>query len=57
MNWSTFLDMGGYALYVWTSYGLMLVLLLMNGLLPYWRLRTSLKRQKRTLLGPRSRRP
>lgn len=52
MNWSSFLEMGGYALYVWTSYGLMLALLLANGVIPYRRLRKSLNRQKRTHSRP-----
>ena len=30
----TFLHMGGYALYVWTSYGLALVVLIVNVVLP-----------------------
>ena len=34
MNWMNFFAMGGYAFYVWTSYGLMLVVLLLNLVLP-----------------------
>ena len=34
MNWSEFFNMGGYALYVWTSYGLMAIVLLLNVWLP-----------------------
>ncbi|MEN8205549.1 MAG: heme exporter protein CcmD [Pseudomonadota bacterium] len=30
MSFSEFLDMGGYALYVWSSYGLTLVILAVN---------------------------
>lgn len=30
MNWDHFLTMGGYALYVWTAYGLMAAVLLIN---------------------------
>ena len=30
----TFLHMGGYALYVWASYGLALVVLMLNVILP-----------------------
>lgn len=30
----TFLHMGGYALYVWTSYGLALIVLILNVVLP-----------------------
>jgi heme exporter protein D len=34
MNWDQFFSMGGYALYVWTSYGLMAAVLLINVVLP-----------------------
>jgi len=34
MNWQEFFAMGGYAFYVWTSYGLALVILLANIILP-----------------------
>lgn len=34
MNWEQFFSMGGYALYVWTSYGLMAAVLLINLVLP-----------------------
>jgi len=34
MNWSEFFDMGGYALYVWASYGLMAIILVLNLILP-----------------------
>lgn len=34
MNFSEFLNMGGYAFYVWTSYGIALVVLLANLLSP-----------------------
>ncbi len=30
MNWSEFFSMGGYALYVWSSFGLMALLLIAN---------------------------
>jgi heme exporter protein D len=36
MNWEHFFSMGGYALYVWTAYGLMAAVLLINLVLP-WR--------------------
>lgn len=36
MNWEQFFAMGGYAVYVWTSYGLMAVILVVNVLLPLW---------------------
>ena len=34
MNWQAFFAMGGYAFYVWTSYGLTLVVLLANIIIP-----------------------
>lgn len=34
MNWSDFFHMGGYALYVWSSYGLAFAVLLVNLILP-----------------------
>lgn len=34
MNWETFFAMGGYALYVWTAYGLMAAVLILNLVLP-----------------------
>lgn len=37
MNWTDFFNMGGYAVYVWTSYGLMLVVLVGNLVLSYRR--------------------
>jgi len=37
MNWTEFFNMGGYAFYVWTSYGLMAVILIANVMLPFWR--------------------
>lgn len=45
------LSMGGYGFYVWTSYGLFVLMLLWDGLLPTWRtkrlLRTLARRQQR----------
>ena len=42
MNVSEFIDMGGYAIYVWPSYGLVALILWLNWYLP--------KRQHRQLL-------
>ena len=42
MNLNEFLHMGGYAFYVWTSYGIALLILLVNVVLPL--------RQRRKLL-------
>ena len=35
-SFAEFLAMGGYAFYVWTSYGLTLVVLLANIIVPIW---------------------
>jgi len=43
MNLNDFLHMGGYAFYVWTSYGIALFVLLLNVILPL--------RQRKKLLG------
>jgi heme exporter protein D len=43
MNLNEFLDMGGYAFYVWTSYSITLVILLANVIGP--------ARQRRKLLA------
>ena len=50
MNWSEFFDMGGYALYVWTSYGLMALILALNIVLP-WRKRQEAVRKVTRLLA------
>ncbi len=34
MDWQQFFDMGGYAFYVWTSYGICLLVLLANIIVP-----------------------
>ena len=34
MNWQDFFAMGGYAFYVWTAYGLMAFVLILNLVLP-----------------------
>jgi len=43
MSLNEFLHMGGYAFYVWTSYGIALVVMLINVILPL--------RQRKKLLG------
>lgn len=40
MNWSEFIHMGGYGFYVWNSYGLALLVLLLNLYLPLRRRKT-----------------
>ncbi|WP_305910192.1 heme exporter protein CcmD [Methylomarinum sp. Ch1-1] len=34
MNWQEFFAMGGYAFYVWTSYGICLLVLMANVIMP-----------------------
>lgn len=48
---SEFLHMGGYAVYVWTSYGLTAVVLLINYILPLRRERQLLKKLGRLQSG------
>jgi len=48
MNLNEFLHMGGYAFYVWTSYGIALLVLVVNILMPL--------RQRRKLLTDIARR-
>ncbi len=37
MSLTEFLHMGGYGFYVWTSYGLAFIVLVLNLLMPIWR--------------------
>jgi heme exporter protein D len=64
MNWNEFFSMGGYALYVWISYGLMAAVLLLNLLLPLRRqsqvlqgIARRLKQEPKPDLKPQQRRP
>ena len=41
-SWDEFLTMGGYAVYVWPAYGIALLVLLGNAILPLRRLRRRL---------------
>lgn len=34
MNWQEFFAMGGYAFYVWTSYGITFIIMLANIIVP-----------------------
>jgi len=43
MTFSEFLNMGGYAFYVWTSYGITFVVLLVNIVLPIVQRKTLLR--------------
>ncbi len=42
-SWHEFITMGGYAAYVWSSYGIALVIMLANAILPGRQLRRILK--------------
>ncbi len=46
MNWQAFFSMGGYGLYVWTSYGLMALLLIYNLIAPLQRKHTVTRQVK-----------
>ncbi len=47
MSMSEFFSMGGYAVFVWSSYGLTLVLLVLNWFLPYQQHKQNLRKLKR----------
>lgn len=49
MSLTDFLHMGGYAFYVWTSYGLALIVLIVNLLIPIWRRRELIANLSRRL--------
>ncbi len=40
MNWSQFFAMGGYGFYVWSSYGLAALILILNLYIPLHRRKT-----------------
>ena len=44
MNWSEFFAMGGYAVYVWSSYGITFVVLTWNIVAPWLERKSALKR-------------
>ena len=49
MNWSEFFDMGGYAFFVWTSYGLTLLVLVANIVSPMMQRKKVISRIKRAI--------
>lgn len=53
MDWQAFFAMGGYAAYVWPSYGLAAALLVINAWVPHWRERRLLQRLQATNGGTR----
>lgn len=46
-SWHEFFTMGGYAVYVWPAYGVALVVMIANAILPDWHHRTLLKALRR----------
>lgn len=46
-SWDEFLTMGGYAAYVWPAYGIVLVVMVGNAVLPARRLRHRLQELRR----------
>ena len=49
MNWSEFFDMGGYAFFVWTSYGLTLIVIVANIVSPMMQRKKVISRIKRAI--------
>ena len=49
MNWSEFFNMGGYAFYVWTSYGLTLIVIVANIVSPMMQRKKVISRIKRAI--------
>ena len=47
MNWGDFFHMGGYALYVWTSYGIAFIILIINVIVPVVRKQRLLRELQR----------
>lgn len=46
MNWSEFFFMGGYGVYVWSSWGIALAVLLAIAIVTHWRHRQELDKLK-----------
>ena len=49
MNWSEFFNMGGYAFFVWTSYGLTFAVVLLNIISPIMQRKKTIARIKRAI--------
>lgn len=49
MNWSEFFNMGGYAFFVWTSYGLTFIVLVANIISPIVQRKKVIARIKRAI--------
>jgi len=48
-SWSEFFAMGGYAFFVWTSYGIALVVILLNIVMPMIERKKVISRVKRAI--------
>jgi heme exporter protein D len=48
-SWSEFFAMGGYAFFVWTSYGITLLVILLNIVMPVLHRRKVINRVKRAI--------
>ena len=49
MNWSEFFNMGGYAFFVWTSYALTLIVIVLNVVSPMLQRKKTIARIKRAI--------
>lgn len=49
MNWSEFFHMGGYAFFVWTSYGVSLIVIVANIIAPIMQRKKIISRIKRAV--------
>lgn len=49
MNWSEFFNMGGYAFFVWSSYGLTLIVVVANIISPILQRKKVIARIKRAI--------
>jgi len=49
MNWSEFFHMGGYAFFVWTSYGITLIVVVANIVAPIMQRKKIISRIKRAI--------
>jgi heme exporter protein D len=48
-SWSEFFDMGGYAFFVWTSYGIALLVVVLNIVMPVLHRKKVINRVKRAI--------
>ena len=48
-NWSEFFAMGGYAFFVWTSYGIALLVIVLNIVMPMVHRKKVISRVKRAI--------